>query len=413
MARQFFNVDERFENVGDYAWFNVTRRDSSVYCKILAIKFRESHWSFYADEPILGGSEEGLASRYKLLFPILERFTNAWIVDERECISWGMRDAENACRFPGGCHLEIITSHIPLFESNSVSNDDITSCSDSSSDNFAICEDYEKHARYRFMRGYHDHHGSYLNEPTSSFRGHRIGIELEVEFDTENEREEFCDIESNWFYRERDGSLGSYGCEIITIPLLPKHAKSVDFWNPLTSYLGGKAKSWDTGRCGLHVHMGREILGRDEEDQSETIGKLLYLYHHYVKDTRLNIRIFGRERGYNDQDGKTDVGNAAKILGSSVLASKDIQERVKSSMISKSNGDRYFDINLRNSKTIEFRKGKGSINPKRIAMVVEYCEILCKYAKSTPWKQIGYEDFVSYLKVTTKNDSLKDILVSY
>lgn len=411
--RQLFNVEERFVEIGDYAWFNVVINDGSVYCRILALKFSDSMWSFYADERILGGSEEGLATCYKEQFPILERFINACVVDGCRNISWGVRDAENAARFPYGCHLEIITTHIPLTESNSEYNDDTTLCSDSSTDNFSICKDYEKNTLYRFMRGYHDHHGTYLNEPTSSYRGHRIGIELEVEFDEEDEREEFCDIESNWFYRERDGSLGSYGCEIITIPLLPKHAKSVEFWNPLTSYLGGKAKSWDTGRCGLHVHMGREILGRDEEAQSETIGKLLYLYHHYVKDTRLNIRIFGRERGYNDQDGKTDVGNAAKLLGSAVLSQKDVQERIKNSMISKSQCDRYFDINLRNSKTIEFRKGKGSINPRRIAMVVEYCEILCKYAKSTPWKQIAYEDFVSYLKISAKNDSLKDVLTSY
>lgn len=409
--RQFFDVSETFENVGDYAWLNVIRPDGSVFCRILAMKFNEVAWSFYATETIFNGSSDGLEPVYKERFPILERFTNGWIVGPERSIDWGIRDMKTSSYFPHCCSIEIIEYEIPL---NEADNESVEGTDSPSTDiAFAINREYEETMIYQHMRGYHDHHGSYLNEPTSSFRGHRIGIELEVEFDTEDEREEFCDIESNWFYRERDGSLGSYGCEIITIPLLPKHAKSVDFWMPLTSYLGGKAKSWDTGRCGLHIHMGREILGKDEESQSETIGKLLYLYHHYVKDTRLNIRIFGRERGYNDQDGKTDVGNAAKVLGSSVLTQKDVQERLKSSMISKSNGDRYFDINMRNSKTIEFRKGKGSINPKRIAMVVEYCEILCKYAKTTPWKQIDYEDFVSYLKVTTKNDSLKDILVSY
>lgn len=278
-----------------------------------------------------------------------------------------------------------------------------------------IAEGYSQGIMYSGEHSYHYHHGRMLNPPITEYRGHRFGIELEVEFNTEDQKDEFAEKESNWFYLEHDGSLdGCTGIEIITIPLLPKDAKSEDFWKPLTSYLAGKASSWDTSTCGLHVHIGREILGRNEAERSESLGKLLYLYHHYIKDTRLNINIYGRERGYGDTDGKTPLGDAAKKFGSKILKDKDCAEKVRTEMIDKSqHGGRYFDINIQNNATIEFRKGRGSINPKRIAMVVEYSERLALYAKSTPWGQISYDDFVKYLRATTQNEEIKHRIDRY
>lgn len=290
-------------------------------------------------------------------------------------------------------------------------NDDVSEPSEPT-DGF-ISDHYETDRIYEDIHSYHYHHGCRMNQPTIPFRGHRIGVELEVEFDDEEDRGDFEGIGSNWFYLERDGSLGEWGCEIITIPLLPKDAKDVEFWKPLTSYLSGKAKSWDTNTCGLHVHIGREILGKNDEQRSETIGRLLYLYHHYIKDTRLNIKIYGRECGYHDHDGKTEIGGAAKTIGGDVFKIKDLSTRIKNEAIRKSNEGRYFDINITNDHTIEFRKGRGSLRANRIAMVVEYSERMCIYAKTTPWPQISYDDFVCYLKATVTNPDLKDFLDRY
>ena len=259
---------------------------------------------------------------------------------------------------------------------------------------------YKRRVTYTGLHSYHYHHGEHKNEPTRPFTGHRIGVELEVCFNSEEECNTFVAKPSNWFFRERDSSLDRYGCEIITVPLLPDDAKSVDFWKVVTNDLQGHARSWETNCCGLHVHIGREILGRNEEERSETLGKLLYLYHHCVKDTFLNGRIYGRTTGYHEVDGKTDVGNAVSLLGNEVLGIKGVQDNIKEAMTRRSSRDRYFDINITNSPTIEFRKGKGSINANRIAAVVEYNEKLCLYAKNTPWAQISQMDFVNYLNAT-------------
>lgn len=267
-----------------------------------------------------------------------------------------------------------------------------------------ISKKYTENVLYSGQHSYHYHRNEEMNMPTKRFSGHRIGIELEVCFNSGNEQRVFVDKNSNWFYKENDGSLDSYGTEIITIPLLPEDAKDKQFWKVLTDDLEDHARSWETGCCGLHVHIGREILGRNEEQKSETLGKLLYLYHHYVKETRMNIRVYGRERGYNDHDGKSRTGDAVKLLGNEVFKMKDVPTKVKDDMISTSSCGRYFDINLQNEHTIEFRKGRGSINPKRIASVVEYCERMCIYAKTTPWMQISYEDFRAYLMAVASED---------
>ena len=234
---------------------------------------------------------------------------------------------------------------------------------------------------------------------------------MEVEFDNSEDRDEFNSIASNWFYRERDGSLGNYGVEIITIPLLPQDAKDEEMWRSLCERLR-KAKSWDTGRCGLHVHIGREILGKNEDIRQETLGRMLYLYHEFLKQTRLNVKIFGRERGYHDENGQTMESRAAKVLGNGIFKDTSVKDKVKQSLIDKGDETRYFDINLQNPATIEFRKGRGSINATRIAMVIEWCEIICKYSRQTPWSQIGYEDFVNYAKIVAKGETLKAYLDS-
>ena len=265
---------------------------------------------------------------------------------------------------------------------------------------------YERSVTYKGVHGYHHHHGETPNAPIKAVRGHKIGVELEVEFKSRDDKAQWANkAKSNWFYCERDGSLNNNGVEIITVPMNPKDIKARATWKPLIGYLSEKAKSWDSPRCGLHVHIGREILGSNPEQQSETIGKLLYLYHHFVNGTPMNTRIFGRDRAYNEKDGKTREGDAVATLGSGVLKLNEVKNTLKKGLIDKSSSDRYFDINLQNSNTIEFRKGRGSIKASRIIMVIEYCEMMCKYAKYAKWEEISKDAFVAYVVSNISKES--------
>jgi len=276
-------------------------------------------------------------------------------------------------------------------------------------DNIFMSDKYERDSIYRGQHHYHRHHGEYMNKPKSGTNDYLIGVELEVEFGGNSDAMyEFNSAPSNWFYRETDSSLGSGGVEIITVPLLPTDAKNEEFWKPLVDSIRPYARSWDTGRCGLHVHIGRNILGNPRrDDHSEVIGKMLYFYHHCLKDTSLNTGIYGRSQGYHEPDAKTETSRAVDVLGAStVLKHKEIQERVKDSLLDRSRDERYFDINLLNSATIEFRKGRGSLDTKRIVAIIEWSEIIVRYSKSTPWENISYSDFLNFLKVISIDSTL-------
>lgn len=264
---------------------------------------------------------------------------------------------------------------------------------------------YKQDVIYKNIRGYHS--GRAYNAPINSDCDYKIGVELEVECNTSDIKQSLHNhFESNWLLMERDGSLSdSRGIEFITIPMCPKHIKSKMTWYDFIEFMSSRAQSWNTSTCGLHVHIGREILGKTAEEQSETIGKLLYLYHHYLKDHPTNIKIYGRARAYDDHDGKVREGNAVKVLGSEVLKVKSIKDNLKEKLTAQSNTTRYFDINLRNTATIEFRKGKGSLNSDRICSVIEYSELLCLYARKAKWEKISDVDFFEFAMKKIKRTS--------
>lgn len=266
-----------------------------------------------------------------------------------------------------------------------------------------ICDRYDTTHEYVGISNYHSERE--YNQPFKKEKDYMIGVELEVEFKSLAELSNFTDKPSNWFMRERDSSLNSLGCEIITTPMNPSDAKDSDLWETVCSDILMHAKAWDSPRCGLHVHIGREIFkGNDEGD---CIAKMLYLYHHFLKNTGMNTNIFGRSVGYREEDGKTETSVAAALLGSVVLRDEGIKNKVKKEVIAKSVGIRNMDINITNDDTIEFRKGKASINANRIVAVVEYCELICKYAIRTPWQQISLDDFKAFLKVSNISEKLK------
>ena len=331
---------------------------------------------------------------------VVDEYQNGWVIINRDCGDLTIpRIMTNE-----GLNTEVEFTFVGIInESNQLisSTGSVvgTSIPTPSADAMSFFNDkYERSVTYKGVHGYHHHHGDVPNAPIKAVRGHKIGVELEVEFKSRDGKAKWANkAESNWFYCERDGSLNDNGVEIITVPMNPKDIKARATWEPLIGHLSDKARSWDSPRCGLHVHIGREILGSNPEQQSETIGKLLYLYHHFVNGTPMNTRIFGRDSAYNEKDGKTREGDAVATLGSGVLKLKEVKDTLKKGMIDKSSSDRYFDINLMNTNTIEFRKGRGSIKASRIIMVIEYCEMMCKYAKSAKWEEISKDAFVSYV----------------
>lgn len=275
-----------------------------------------------------------------------------------------------------------------------------------------ISQNYERKHLYTGRHGYHAHHGAEFNKPRGySERKYRIGVELEVEFFNSTAAQDFKDAKSNWFYLERDGSIGQYGwdgVEIITIPLRPQDAKSLDFWaDNLTHHICQDANSWDTnGRCGLHVHIGNERLGRHPLEVEESRAKVIYLHEHFLRDHEITKRVYGRDRSYHETSGWTIEGDNASQDDARVILKKarGLQTSLKDATIARNRTTRYHAINITNPHTTEFRLGRGTLNAMRIAAVVEWCDLQCEYARGRNWGQICTEDFFHFVSLNASDN---------
>lgn len=417
--RQIKNRDQRLSNTGDYAFLQINDLEGRRLRVILAMNFDGDSVSLYNKDGLFSGSNEGLQDIYREQFEFLNQYNRGWVLDADRTLAVIARDM---CEMNSTERYEfggVITDDIPrnilldvLNQRTDYNLDDGDSAAIRMGDSDEYISDrYTETTLYRGFCGYHSHHGCRFNtSKRSTSLKYCVGIELEVEFTERYHRDDFVDKESNWFYCESDGSLGSNGCEIITIPLNPQDALDTAFWEPLVDSIKDVAESWNTGRCGLHVHLSRTILGSTADLQTENLGKLLYLYHHHLKDTRVNIEIYGRSRGYNENDGKTKYGDAVATIGKEILKTKGIKDKLSAEMRDKARSTRYFDINVQNSATIEFRKGRGSINKRRIVSVIEWCTLMCEYVKITPWQQIDYNDFISWVKIAVKGERLKTMI---
>ena len=273
-----------------------------------------------------------------------------------------------------------------------------------------ILSGYETRRIYTGQHSYHSSHGSTMNMPKDGLNdgAYRIGIELEVEAKSRSLRDTITRTRSNWFMMETDGSLSSErGIEFVTIPLLPKDAMSEKTWNPLVTYLTDKADSYRRSSCGLHVHIGREAFGKDETERQATLGKLLYFYYECLKSEEFNTKVFGRSATYNERIFSCKESEAVKVLGTELMRDKKVREKVDKGLKDEANRTRYYDINIQNAATIEFRKGKGSICTERIVAIITYCDLMVKYCKMRPWTQLKKDDFLKFIrKYASKNSPL-------
>ncbi len=136
---------------------------------------------------------------------------------------------------------------------------------------------YESHIIYEGQNDYHTSHDEdwYMNESLApSAYPFKMGVELEVECLNNLAYSRAKKIKSNVFYKEEDGSLGSRGIEFISVPLRVEDATSAAFWRPLCETLSTLAASKNKSTTGLHIHIGRDVLGETSEEMDETISPL-------------------------------------------------------------------------------------------------------------------------------------------
>ena len=222
----------------------------------------------------------------------------------------------------------------------------------------------------------------------------KTGIELEM-ISKPNQYTSLRKIKSNWFFFQCDGSLGSAGWELTTVPLPSAAAKNPKTFEVLCQELTKHATSYENRETGLHVHLSREhfFTKQDPATERANIVKALFLYAYVLQNA--NSKIF--LRSYNDYSTRIEIRQARALyeIGTKYIKNNyliDLQDNIYSSIPR----NRYLSMNLTNSKTIEFRQGKGTIKPESIARMVEYCQLITRYASTKPFSAMDIDKFKSY-----------------
>lgn len=244
---------------------------------------------------------------------------------------------------------------------------------------------------YQGRYQYHEiKHYNKLNKPTAL----KTGIELEV-IAKPDQHINLRKIKSNWYFFQYDGSLGSNGWELTTIPLDSKTAKNPKTFEVLCNELTKYATSYENRETGLHVHLSREhfYTRQDAETERANIVKAVFLYSYVLQNA--NNRIF--LRSYNDYASRIDIRQARALyeIGAKYINKRylfDLQNDIYS-LIPRS---RYNAINITNANTVEFRQGKGTIKPESISRMVEYCQLIAKYASTKPFAAMELNKFREY-----------------
>ncbi|MDE5582622.1 MAG: amidoligase family protein [Ruminococcus sp.] len=209
----------------------------------------------------------------------------------------------------------------------------------------------------------------YGYKPTPVFYGDSnryFGVELEIDGAGKDDdyADEILDIANSGddcIYIKSDSSLDD-GMEIVTHPMSLDYHK--DFcWEKIIRhavFLG--YRSHQTSTCGLHIHVNRDSLGLDRDEQDEVISRILYFVEHHWNE----MLKFSRRSEYAMNRWAARYGYE--------ISPKAIMDKAKK------NYGRYVAINLCNYHTIEFRLFRGTLKHNTLIATLELVNKICELA---------------------------------
>ena len=240
----------------------------------------------------------------------------------------------------------------------------------------------------------------YGYKPTPIFYGDSnryFGVELEIDGAGKDDdyAEELLTIANGsdeHIYIKSDGSLDD-GMEIVTHPMTLEFHK--DFcWNEIMKkavYLG--YRSHQTSTCGLHVHVNKDSLADDCEEQDEVISRILYFVEHHWNE----MLKFSRRSEYamNRWAARYGYENSPKA----------IMDKAKK------NYGRYVAVNLCNYHTIEFRLFRGTLKYNTLIATLELVNKICELAvlmNDDEIAKLSWSEFVAGITETELIQFLKE-----
>ena len=211
------------------------------------------------------------------------------------------------------------------------------------------------------------HEYSYKPEPIFYGDSNRyFGVELEIDGAGKDDdyADELLNIANNddeHIYIKSDSSLDD-GMEIVTYPMSLEYHKDFCWCSVMKKaiYLG--YRSHQTSTCGLHIHINRDSLGLDRDEQDEVISRILYFVEHHWNE----MLKFSRRSEYtmNRWAARYGYENSPKA----------IMDKAKK------NYGRYVAVNLCNYHTIEFRLFRGTLKYNTLIATLELVNKICELA---------------------------------
>jgi hypothetical protein len=209
--------------------------------------------------------------------------------------------------------------------------------------------------------------------------------------------EEYCVCKS-------DGSLGSYGLEIVTAPRgLAEHIKRFKGWEVQSVY-----RAWDTKRCGLHVHIDSRAFTQ------MTLGKFIMLINS-ENNVDFIRKIAGRHPHTDDQARSYCASERQEVVVNPKKAVKDkSHERYR--MVNLQNlglkeSKRLTSTNAYDGKydTVELRIFRASLSKTRMLAQIEFTHACVCFCRVASWRDLNQTSFVKWLKtVSSQYPNLAD-----
>lgn len=256
------------------------------------------------------------------------------------------------------------------------------------------------------IQDYHYHKGKlndfYLAAGEDSANVLTFGVELEIDeggFDHDNARQILGNFRGASVVAERDGSLDN-GFEMISYPFSLKYYKETmrdDYEKAFKTAVSLGYVSHNTDTCGLHVHVGRQSLGVDKDQQTDTISKIWLLMHRFQEAfTLLSRRKLHKLNQWARMPKTEDLGVDSI---SELMPIENLKVKVKA-LDGNQCVERRIALNLQNSKTIEFRLFRGTLNintfTATLQLVHNVC-YLCKILTLADVSNITWTEFVRLL----------------
>lgn len=235
----------------------------------------------------------------------------------------------------------------------------------------------------------------YSYKPRPNFYGTGgpyLGVELEIEANGSSSRDTIADelSENEKIYLKHDGSLGTYGVEIVSHPAtLAYHLENLGWKSIFKTCTNVGATSHDPGTCGLHVHINKTFF---EPDYELNCLKIIYFFDrhwdHLVKFSRRNGSL-----SYCQKPDNTETNEHAAVR----------EHEGKG---------RYYAVNLCPTNTIEIRLWRGTLRLDTFLATLQFTELLARWIKNVSVQELQRSSWAECLRgiLTVKYAELVEYL---